>query len=138
LREAASRAGRQLYERSLALPYDVFFEQVPAQHLRFFEGLREPHVTADCVCAHAGVDPQIARFEDQPRRALVWGTSGFPARYAGAELVVYGHWSDAVVNDHGWPAPRIGERTIGLDTIEHGLLTAIRLPDHPVFQSARR
>ncbi len=28
-------------------------------------------------------------------------------------------------------------RTIGVDTISHGVLTAVRLPDHRIFQSAR-
>jgi serine/threonine protein phosphatase 1 len=137
LRNAASNAGRLLYETRHALPYEVFFDRVPEPHLRFFERLRESHLTADCACTHAGVDPGIARFQDQPRRSLVWGHVGFPDRYAGAELVVYGHWSDAVIDSNGWPAPRMSERTIGVDTIEHGVLTAVRLPDRHVFQSAR-
>ena len=36
----------------------------------------------------------------------------------------------------GWPAPTILGRTIGIDTISHGVLTAVRLPDMNVFQSA--
>jgi hypothetical protein len=67
-----------------------------------------------------------------------WGTRGFPDKYEGAETVVYGHWNNAVLNgDNGWPAPRIVGRTIGIDTISHGVLTAIRLPEQQVFQSAR-
>jgi hypothetical protein len=32
------------------------------------------------------------------------------------------------VDSHGWPNPKIIGRTIGLDTIAHGVLTAMRLP----------
>jgi hypothetical protein len=37
----------------------------------------------------------------------------------------------------GWPMPAIVGRTVGIDTIAHGVLTALRLPEHRVFQSAR-
>jgi hypothetical protein len=37
----------------------------------------------------------------------------------------------------GWPRPRVIGATIGLDTISHGVLTAMRLEDGRVFQSAR-
>jgi hypothetical protein len=50
---------------------------------------------------------------------------------------VYGHWDNAALEADGWPAPKIVGRTIGLDTIAHGVLTAVRLPDQRVFQSAR-
>jgi hypothetical protein len=38
---------------------------------------------------------------------------------------------DAVLDADGWPAPMIAGRTIGVDTISHGVL-----PDQRVFQSA--
>ena len=34
------------------------------------------------------------------------------------------------------PAPTIVGRTIGIDTISHGVLTAVRLPDKKLFLSA--
>ena len=37
----------------------------------------------------------------------------------------------------GWPSPRITERTIGLDTSHHGVVSAVQLPDRRVFQSGR-
>jgi hypothetical protein len=49
--------------------------------------------------------------------------------------VVYGHWNDATLDHHGWPAPRVIGNTIGIDTISFGVLTAVRLPDRQVFQS---
>jgi hypothetical protein len=51
--------------------------------------------------------------------------------------VVYGHHNNATLNGNGWPTPTILGRTIGIDTISHGVLTAVRLPDQKVFQSAR-
>jgi hypothetical protein len=42
-----------------------------------------------------------------------------------------------VLDAQGWPHPRIAGATIGLDTISHGVLTAVRLEDRRVFQSRR-
>jgi serine/threonine protein phosphatase 1 len=137
LRESASNAGADLYLGRCALPYDAFFDCVPADHMRFFEGLRLCHQSADCVCAHGGLDPRVARVQEQAREALIWGAGGFPNGYNGVEIVVYGHRDNAALNADGWPAPALLGRTIGVDTISHGVLTAVRLPDQQVFQSAR-
>jgi serine/threonine protein phosphatase 1 len=137
LREAASNAGFELYGRRCALPYDVFLECVPHDHMRFFEGLRLYHQTADCVCTHGGLDPHIQRMDEQTDHALIWGAGTFPEGYRGAEIIVYGHRNNAVLSADGWPMPAVLGQTIGIDTISHGVLTAIRLPDRRVFQSAR-
>ena len=137
LREAASNAGAQLYLGHCALPYEVFFDCVPPDHIRFFDGLRLYHQSADCLCTHGGVDPRVARVQEQAREALIWGAGNFPNGYEGDELVVYGHRNNAALNADGWPEPTMVGRTIGIDTISHGVLTAIRLPNQRVFQSAR-
>ncbi len=67
----------------------------------------------------------------------MWGAAAFPQGYKGEDVVVYGHHSNAVVGAEGWPAPAIVGRTIGLDTISHGVLSAVRMPDQRLFQSAR-
>jgi len=137
LREAIANAGAELYVGHCELPYEVFFDGVPTDHLRFFESLRLSHRNADCVCTHGGVDPRVATFDQQTREALLWGASSFPTGYDGAETLVYGHWNNAVLRDDGWPAPRVVGLTIGIDTIRHGVMTAVRLPDRRVFQSGR-
>jgi len=137
LREAVSNAGADVSLERCALPYEAFFDSVPREHIRFFEGLRLYHQSADCVCTHGGLDPRVARIQEQTREALMWGAGSFPNGYDGAEVVVYGHWNNAALNADGWPAPMIVGRTIGVDTISHGVLTAVRLPDQRVFQSAR-
>jgi serine/threonine protein phosphatase 1 len=137
LREAASNAGPELYLGECPLPYETFFDRVPPEHLRFFESLRLFHRGADCVCTHGGLDPRVASIQEQTRHALIWGADAFPDAYEGDEVVVYGHRDNAVLQPDGWPAPRIAGRTIGVDTISHGVLTAVRLPDQHVFQSAR-
>lgn len=137
LRDAVSDAGPQLYLGGCDLPYDAFFDCLPPDHIHFFERLRPYHQTVDCVCTHGGLDPSITRIEDQPRDALTWGTRDFPHAYKGNEVIVYGHWDNAALNADGWPAPTIVGRTIGIDTISHGVLTAVRLPDRRVLQSAR-
>ena len=45
--------------------------------------------------------------------------------------------NNAEVDDDDWPHPRVVGNTFGLDTIAHGVLTAIRLPGPYVLQSAR-
>jgi hypothetical protein len=67
----------------------------------------------------------------------MWGTDGFPEDYRGRDLVAYGHRNNAELDGDGWPRPRIIGSTIGLDTIAHGVLTAMRLSDRRLFQSAR-
>ena len=68
---------------------------------------------------------------------MIWGAGSFPDGYQGAEVVVYGHWDNAALDADGWPTPMIVGNTIGIDTISHGVLTGMRLPDRRVFQSAR-
>ena len=137
LRDAMSAGGLALYEGQCALPYDLFFDRMPDAHRRFFDSLQTYHKSPDCVCSHGGLDSSVPRIEDQTRAAWLWGAGGFPHRYEGADAVVYGHWNNAVLDARGWPSPLIQGRTIGIDTIAHGVLTAIRLPDQRVFQSAR-
>jgi serine/threonine protein phosphatase 1 len=137
LRLAAERAGPDLVFGRVALPYDAFFSRVPDAHLAFLQGLVPWHRTPDAICVHGGLDPGIDALERQPTNACVWGTNGFPDTYAADDIVVYGHWGDAVLDAAGWPRPRVGRRTIGIDTISHGVLTAYRLPDGRVFQSGR-
>jgi serine/threonine protein phosphatase 1 len=137
LRAAMSEAGLLLYGKRCPLPYRLLFDAMPKAHRLFFEGLLPYHQSEDGICVHAGLDPQIPRLEDQPVDALIWGAIGFPDQYRGTASVAYGHWNNAVFNAQGWPTPRMVGSTIGLDTISHGVLTAVRLPDHRVFQSRR-
>jgi serine/threonine protein phosphatase 1 len=137
LRAAIESADTEIYAGHVPLPYDAFFDQLPAAHLQFFIQLRSHHRSPDCVCAHAGVDPRLATLESQNRHALVWGVHSFPALYRGPEVVVYGHHNNATLDADGWPSPAVVGSTIGIDTIAHGVLTAVRLPDRRVFQSAR-
>src|SRR5262249_508539 len=137
IRAAMSAAGLQSFIASCALPYDVFFDALPQAHRAFFDSLVAAHETSDCICMHGGLDPRVVRLEDQARDVLIWGANNFQERYGGEKTVVYGHWNNAALDANGWPQPRIVGRTIGIDTIAHGVLTAIRLPDRRLFQSGR-
>jgi serine/threonine protein phosphatase 1 len=137
LREALEEAGPRLLTERVALPYELLIEAMPREHISFFVGLDLYHRTPNALCVHAGLDPSIADVTRQPREALLWGADGFPDGYLGDEVVAYGHWGDAVVDESGWPLPRIGQRTVGLDSISKGVLTAIRLPGMEVVQSRR-
>ena len=135
LRMAMAVERGRLYSETVRLPYERFFDALPPAHVDFFDDLRTCHGTSECICAHGGVDPAVASLDDQPRRALIWGASGFPKQYRGDQVVVYGHWNNATLDASGWPSPLILGNTIGIDTIAFGVLTAIRLPDRRVFQS---
>ena len=126
-----------VYGNDYPLPYELFFDAMPAAHLDWFERLRVSHHTADCFCSHGGVDPEVADLSAQDRHSLIWGGTGFPQRYEGQDTIVYGHHGNAVLTAGGWPMPAIAERRIGIDTIEHGVLTAVRMPGVEIVQSAR-
>jgi len=136
---AAGRAsgGLALYTEEAALRYELFFDAMPDTHRAFFHSLALVHVTTDAICAHAGIDPAVPSIEEQTARTLTWGASGFPDAHRGELPVIYGHFNDAVLDAAGWPHPRITEYALGIDTISHGVLTAVRLPDRKVFQSHR-
>jgi serine/threonine protein phosphatase 1 len=135
--EAVARLGANVYLERETLPYEVFFDSMPEDHRRFFESLGLFHQTPDCACTHGGLDPSVARIEDQRRNDFIWGAGDFPDGYKGDTILVYGHRNNAAFTDDRQPTPRVVGRTIGIDTISHGVLTAIRLPDQRIFQSAR-
>ncbi len=110
---------------------------MPVEHCAFFDDLEPSFEENGWFCSHAGVDPRVTILADQKVDKLLWGDERFPDGYRGDAIIVYGHWNNAVLNDVGWPAPRIVGNTIGIDTIFHGVLTAIRLPDRRIFKSNR-
>jgi hypothetical protein len=78
-----------------------------------------------------GVGRAIEREQRDDRVVRLTGTAAVPT------LKLAGDRSPVTFNGDGWRAPRIVGRTIGIDTISQGVLTAIRLPDRQLFQSAR-
>jgi hypothetical protein len=137
LRAAMSAAGVRLYLGHCELPYGAFFDAMPETHRAFFADLVLSYESADCICTHAGLDPLVPRLADQSSKVLVWGCPGFPEDYRDDVPVVYGHRNNATLDATGWPHPCVVGNTIGIDTIAHGVLTAIRMPDRRVFQSRR-
>jgi len=137
LSSALEELGPRLVLDRVALPYDAFFDAVPSAHWTFFKTLKVFCRTADGVCVHGGLDPRGGSVEAQTRQAIIWGTGTFVDEYAGPDAIVYGHWDNAELDDDGWPGPATGRAAVGIDTISHGVLTAVRLPDRRVFQSDR-
>jgi len=138
LHRELDRAGLSLITDRVRIPYDLFFEQVPPSHIRFIENLKLFWRTPDAVCVHGGIDPKKGAVEEQDRETLLWGCEDFPAGYRGGEVIVYGHSNNPVIDGTGWPRPNEINRSIGIDTISFGVLTAIRLPDRRVLQSSRK
>lgn len=136
LRKEVEQAGMRLITERVPIPYELFFEKVPPEHLQFLERLETYHRTDDVVCVHGGVDLAGSPLYLQNPETLIWGPDGFPDGYYGPDPIVYGHWNNGVRDERGWPRPNIKEnRTFGIDTISSGVLTAIRFPDGKVFQS---
>ena len=134
--EALEREGARLFMERMPLPYDVFFDAMPPAHLAFFQQLQPFHQTPDVICVHGGVDLNGVPDPDD-ENVHVWGPLGFPEDYAGNKAVVYGHRNNAVTTGSDRAQPCIGaNRTYGIDTISHAVLTAMRFPDEKVFQSA--
>jgi serine/threonine protein phosphatase 1 len=127
--------GTRLFTLHLPLPYCAFFDAMPRKHLDFFQQLEAFYAEAGIVCAHAGIDLE-GNTTSADMNCFVWGPSGFPEEYSATEAVIYGHHNNAVVSDDGSIQPCIGaNKTFGIDTISHGVLTALRLPEGDVFQS---
>jgi diadenosine tetraphosphatase ApaH/serine/threonine PP2A family protein phosphatase len=138
LQRAFEAAGPRLLTEGLVLPYHLFFDALPSAHLQFFREL-QPFFQADgLLCSHGGAELQGKPARDTDSEHLIWGVTGWPEQYVGAGDVVYGHWDSAVLDASGWPRPHMpGNRTYGVDTVSHGVLTALRFPDLKVVQSAR-
>lgn len=137
LRQAIASAGPGIFFDPVPLPYQVFFDAMPKAHILFFQSLAPYYRGSDGICVHGGLDHNGTPLEAQPLEMLLWGRDGFPEDYDGAETVAYGHWDNTELDDQGWPRPKIIGLTIGVDTISHGVLTAVRLSDRRVFQSSR-
>ena len=137
IRRRMEELGPRVILEKVRLPYELFFDAIPAEHMEFMSGLRTFLRVPEGVFVHGGVDPAGGRVEEQRTDPLLWGAEGFPEDYHGDDRVIYGHWNNADVDGEGWPHPRIIGRTYGLDTIAHGVLTALRLPDGAILQSGR-
>lgn len=133
----ARKLGARLFTERISLPYHVFFDRVPDEHIKFFTALRTYVRTRDVVCVHGGLDPHGGPVEEQMTESIIWGGAGFPNEYTGSDHVVYGHANHPVLDGSGGVHPRVVGKTYGIDTISHGVLTAIRFPELQVFQSRR-
>lgn len=138
LRRRFGEAGPRLFEETIAMPYEQFFERLPSAHLALFKGMRHFHQSPDVTCVHGGVRLDGTPPSEDDGGSLVWGHPDFPEEYRGDANVVYGHHDDAIEDPNGCLQPRVlNGRTFGIDTISHGVLTAMRFPELKVFQSAR-
>ncbi len=132
---ALEEHGSRLFTYKIPLPYESFFDAMPPKHISFFQQLEPFHQSPDILCVHGGTDLE-GHLDPADVDTFVWGPFGFPEDYTGAAPVVYGHRHNAIVEQDGTVRPCVGSnRTYGIDSIEHGFLTAMRFPDERVFQS---
>lgn len=138
LSKEVRRTGVRAILRKPKLSYDLFFSALPAKHVQFFGNLQRYHRADGVLCVHGGIDTRVQQLESQNPEVFLWGCNDFPDSYRGEDSIVYGHHRNAVLDAAGWPHPNIKDnRTYGIDTISHGVLTAIRFPGGHVFQSRR-
>ncbi len=137
IRGEIKKLGPKFILEHVRLPYDLFFDAMPKNHINFIKSLKIYHRTTECVCVHGGLDPAAGPPEEQKLENLIWGTDQFPEAYTGEDAILYGHTSNPVFDANRWPRPRIVGKTFGLDTISEGVLSAVRLPGGDVFQSDR-
>jgi serine/threonine protein phosphatase 1 len=135
LTRAVQEHGLRLFTLRMPLPYHLLVEAMPEEHLEFFQQLKPWHRQQGVIYAHAGVGSD--GLEDTVDvNTFIWGPPDFPDEYSGGDAVVYGHHNNAAIREDGAIMPRVGSNmTYGIDTISHGVLTALRMPDGCVFQS---
>jgi serine/threonine protein phosphatase 1 len=132
---ALDEHGARLFTYRMPLPYESFFDAMPLEHVEFFQRLEPFHHSPDVLCVHGGADLE-GNLDPLDLNTFVWGPYGFPEDYKGAAPVVYGHRHNAIVEEEGAVHPCIGSnQTYGIDSIENGVLTAMRFPDKRIFQS---
>jgi serine/threonine protein phosphatase 1 len=127
---AAARADAEAWERVR----DAFTEALPADHLRFYEGLELMCTAGDYAFVHAGVRPGVA-LEDQAERDLLWIRYEFlEDRGPFGKVIVHGHTPTE--------EPQMLPHRLGVDTGAYatGVLTAVRLEgcDQRLMQRAVR
>ena len=133
--QALEQHGLRLFTLRIPLPYHLFFEAMPVEHLEFFQQLKLWHRQPGVICVHGGVSHD-GLLEAVDANTFIWGPPNFPEEYSGSDAIVYGHHSNAVLKDDGAIEPCVGpNNTYGIDSISQGVLTALRMPDGGVFQS---
>jgi len=63
LTAAVDQLGFRIVQDRLALPYELFLDCVPTEHLKFPLSLKTYWRTADAICVHGGLDPAVGALE---------------------------------------------------------------------------
>lgn len=88
--QALDEYGARLFTVRIPLPYSAFFAAMPPGHLKFFQQLQLYYRGEGVIYVHGGVDLE-GTLDPLDADGCVWGPSGFPEEYSGADTVVYGH-----------------------------------------------
>lgn len=137
LRAAMVELGPRLINERVELADQMFADAIPADQQDFLQNLQPYYRVGDTFFAHAALDPAGVAVEEQQTQTLIWGTEEFLRHDEGSEFVVYGQWNDGLLDQTGWPRPRLCRSSIGIDTITSGVLSAVIMPECRVIQSAR-
>jgi serine/threonine protein phosphatase 1 len=113
-----------LAEKVMPKLHNELLQNVPKEHIKFYENLKLYHREQGYVFVHAGIDPDLT-FEEQTEHQMLWIRQKFLQSDMNFGFkVVHGHTPGPVpINRHN----RIGIDTCAFDT---GVLTAVALTDN--------
>jgi serine/threonine protein phosphatase 1 len=131
--ETRSREDWELWEyngaRKTLESYGNNIENIPIEHLKFFEKTKLYHVEGRYLFVHGGVKPGI-NLSDQKAEDILWIRDEFiySEKPLNGYTVVFGHTP--------MHKPLIESDKIGIDTgcVYGGSLTCLRLDDKKIFQ----
>jgi serine/threonine protein phosphatase 1 len=112
-------------------PQDAL-QEIPAEHLQFYQGLKSYYLMDSFLCVHAGIDPQKA-LADQTNEELFWIRNKFIySSHKMPHTVLFGHTPQhSVLYDLPYK--------VGLDTglVYGNMLTCLELDEKVLFQISR-
>ena len=127
-------------KKAPALPYDIFFNSMPPDHISFFEQLRLYYEDEGIICSHAGLEIGMP-LASQAENELLWSnTHSFIERWKGPKVLVLGHVHTYKIIADMYGKVIIKDKVIFTDTgcPQTGILSAVRFPDGHVIQAVGR
>ncbi len=116
------------------ISYDKFFKVLPKAHLDFIENMRDYYIEGNYIFVHAGISTEYKDLDKMDRHNMRWGFEGFPEKYHGNKIVVYGHWSNKAVINGNQVITYQSNNTICIDTQKHNVLTIFIAPENKIVQ----
>lgn len=111
----------------------VSFDDVPADHWEFLDGLFDFFQTDTHIFVHANLDP-AEPVESQTESMLFWEFLNHPVRHVSGKVMVCGHSTQRTGIPRAWPT------TVGIDTGAYagGWLTCLDVQSQKYWQANQK